>query len=832
MYIKLRNFRCHTDAEFELPDSGLTLLSGMSGSGKSSILKGVLYAFFGTKAVRKPYSFGSTTASVTLKFMGMKIHRTSRPNRVIVNDTLEDAEAQEYINEKLGMNFDEFMISSYIPQKNNTSVLSLSQADQLRLIKTLAFEGNCNEIHKDKLKKMVSQSSTTLTEKKAHYEFCKGETDRIEAELFPIDFPFALEKGETEDQAIEKYQQRVKTFSERLSKFIEEKASDNEILQQHVFCKADLDIARQKFDEYTFSLDDKKAIKSDLLKKVGETPKDLADTAAKIELSIQYLDSVREKVALENQHSEIHGEELLLLENKRNHIEHALWIHRGDTKDHKTAEKELNSYVTRLQTWGLYNKSQAELNELNQELGHELDKPELLKMYQDLVDYNTEHLTDLYSEKERVAILAERLALEKTFLECPECSSVLKLSGNELHPVTDHQHIEEKDYSLEISDLEERIETCNSDLEEYRSIISRIESITIPNITETDPKVYVKIEESIVQIKKYIQQNIKRQDDLTRVNQMIIDLDNTPALKKLSTQITEKKELLDEILEKLDGHVPDSDIEELRSKMHSIKQDCEDLEKNKLKLAEIKGSIVNIDKQRGVLTKKIGNLEQKISNINIDAIKKKIAKAEKDITRIKKKQEEDHNRSDLVDRWLVYRRTQIEFERWTEKLEVSLKEYEIAEKTHTAHLILKEKYTQAEISALESTITSINEHTRYYLDSFFADHQLSALIKPVDKGKKIQSYKIDSVISYKGNDYDNISQLSGGEFDRCTLASICGINSMLASPILILDESLASLDADTNTEIITFLKELSQDKLILVCSHEAIQGIFDEIIKV
>ena len=98
MKLKLHNFRCHSDSEYEFPDLGLVLLSGNSGSGKSTILKAILYALFGSKAVRKPYSFGTNTCSVTLEFMGMKIHRTNRPNRVTVNGDLEDAAAQSFID--------------------------------------------------------------------------------------------------------------------------------------------------------------------------------------------------------------------------------------------------------------------------------------------------------------------------------------------------------------------------------------------------------------------------------------------------------------------------------------------------------------------------------------------------------------------------------------------------------------------------------------------------------------------------------------------------------------------------------------------------------------
>jgi len=109
------------------------------------------------------------------------------------------------------------------------------------------------------------------------------------------------------------------------------------------------------------------------------------------------------------------------------------------------------------------------------------------------------------------------------------------------------------------------------------------------------------------------------------------------------------------------------------------------------------------------------------------------------------------------------------------------------------------------------------------LEQMFPDNKMIATLKTVESGT------VETSIIYKGNEYTSIGQLSGGEFDRCTLASVCGINNMLNSQILMLDESLSALDADTNTEILMFLKEIAQEKLIIVCSHEAVKGIFDNV---
>ena len=58
-------------------------------------------------------NFGKTSCSVELEFEDMKIVRTKRPNRLVINDCYEDDVAQNIINKKFG---DTFNVTSYISQ--------------------------------------------------------------------------------------------------------------------------------------------------------------------------------------------------------------------------------------------------------------------------------------------------------------------------------------------------------------------------------------------------------------------------------------------------------------------------------------------------------------------------------------------------------------------------------------------------------------------------------------------------------------------------------------------------------------------------------------------
>jgi len=228
MKLELHNFRCHTDATFDIPDSGLILLSGNSGSGKSTIIKAVLYALYGTKAVKKPYTFGATTCSVKLTFNGFKIVRTNKPNRLVVNGSFEDEPAQKIIDQKFGC-YEEFIISSYIPQKNNSSILSLPPTEQIKIIKTLAINEQETENYKQKIKLLTNKTFEDILKLKSEYNMANEEINNLKQQFSIVPFPLKLQTGETELECIDRYNTRIKTFGEHLTMHVTKK---NELEKQ------------------------------------------------------------------------------------------------------------------------------------------------------------------------------------------------------------------------------------------------------------------------------------------------------------------------------------------------------------------------------------------------------------------------------------------------------------------------------------------------------------------------------------------------------------------------------------------------------------------------
>jgi ABC-type transport system involved in cytochrome bd biosynthesis fused ATPase/permease subunit len=78
----------------------------------------------------------------------------------------------------------------------------------------------------------------------------------------------------------------------------------------------------------------------------------------------------------------------------------------------------------------------------------------------------------------------------------------------------------------------------------------------------------------------------------------------------------------------------------------------------------------------------------------------------------------------------------------------------------------------------------------------------------------------------------DLSYLSGGEKDRVNLAFTLAFSELVNNRILLLDECISSLDAETTNVVLENLKEKYRGKLVLLVSHQANIGFFDSVINI
>lgn len=167
MRLIVENFRCYSNKhEWEFTDGGITLLSGKSGSGKTSIIMAINFVLTNSKKHSKLIADGKNSMKVELIYRNSRIVRTKRPDRLIffpdasLENYVEEAEAQARIDSIFGPFFEWI---SYIPQQYEKSFLYQDSSEKLRLLEKLTFPSD-SQFLPDVLKKKCSDVQKNLNE--------------------------------------------------------------------------------------------------------------------------------------------------------------------------------------------------------------------------------------------------------------------------------------------------------------------------------------------------------------------------------------------------------------------------------------------------------------------------------------------------------------------------------------------------------------------------------------------------------------------------------------------------------------------------------------------
>ena len=157
MKLKLINFKCWQNKELDLGDDGVTLISGKSGIGKSSILEALYFVLYGIGT--KLPTFGVTSCKVELEDDTLNIIRTRRPNILVVDDKYEDDVGQEIINKKYG---DMFEMTGYMRQNSYKTFILLSPLEKLAFIERFALKDIDITKIKDKTKELIKERNEKI----------------------------------------------------------------------------------------------------------------------------------------------------------------------------------------------------------------------------------------------------------------------------------------------------------------------------------------------------------------------------------------------------------------------------------------------------------------------------------------------------------------------------------------------------------------------------------------------------------------------------------------------------------------------------------------------
>lgn len=807
MRLELTNFKCHRSKIIDIPDNGLILLHGDSGAGKSTILSALTYALYGSLTkTRTPYSHGTKSTTVKLDIGNISIIRKC-PNKSLhvirrSGDLIEEFEgdyAQEIIEKTLqGLSYNSFLASSYVVQNQASSILTMTPTEQYNFIQKIAFESE-DEIDETrvKIKTVLDALKKDTDERKYSLKHLTNQLQRMKDTLPPKrSNPTSFNMADIEKEIL--------SLEENYSNLTNKYNIANQNLQTSRKIEADSEKLIKECNELgdyisTIKLNDLQDSLSHLNSLISDTECELKqyNTINNFQKDKKRcLENYEKFVKHKQEHNDSIEKEIEDCRIKLEDMKPSLIFRSFDN-----AKKEYERVLNLKNLNAKFVKVDEDVKKLLEDFELSGELSEIDKYFDDsIVEYKN----------------FIKISNEPSY-ECPCCHTDLFLFDNNLAKTDDVKKYINPDiceHALNLVTekskiLKSLIRTkifLSEELGSYNITLKELEFLSSPENIEK-----CKIEYEEFQNQWNIVFNLQ-----ARVKELTSSLKDGVFAKMKESILNDLKE-----------------YEEKENKDSSLKEDV--TEKYEIKRMQLAEYFVKKDKLSVEIT------EYPTKSAKLNAIKQELEKRKGMYKNSKEYEELSKKYSDemisinttLKERRKIFESANEYFQYEKAITEVTNLEHTIEDEmffikenmSNIESYTLFGKYCKdAEIIALEKTIEMINIHASEYISQMFTDPisvKLSTFKETTSK------FQISTHIEYKGCVYNNIDDLSGGERQRCELAFILALNDVLGSNILLLDECLNNLDSTINTEVLTFLRDNSENKCIIVISHEAIRGVFD-----
>jgi DNA repair exonuclease SbcCD ATPase subunit len=818
MKLILQNFRCHRTREFNFPSVGTVLLDGPSGAGKTSIFKAINFALFGKE--QKVTTLGEKKTKVVLHIADTIITRTKNPSHLTValgnGDLLQDDAAQAHINATFGQNF---LLTSYVAQKSVEGFFSLSDAEKTAFLHKISMQDFDVDSLKGKLKGKVKERKLTLASARG----------QVLALLQVCDAEPVLPKLKLKFPAGGDPQTEGEIAAGNLTKLEE--------------LKAELETLELQSSQASATV-----VKINALKSRRE---DVLGDIQKLHEAIRVGENLAAKLAALQRDEATCATGVLTAEKIKRLSEAEAGLKK--LRESRVKDADVAMAALREEMGGIQPVDIAKLTE-DVEKCKRWQKPasvaaqykveptvadvekKLSELNEELKEYSNADLTEKISSATKTqANLTERKKfivgqLQKQCLRCPmpSCKASLTIKDGALIPLDaagrESLEKEGKEIDANLKDLAEKISAAKKEIEsndeatdEIKDEIRAMEGLRADLQTIRNPA--CTLAEATAALKA-------GQATKTKVDGLQGRLDglqksrNTPTSAEIAAEGTIAK-----LKREITGPAPPEDIfqqyDTVKAGVAETKFLLQAHYQRKSEHAEKIGLLTDIEKEIAECQAKVALQvsSEKISELKAD-IKVREGKAKKFAERAAvisewEKEMADYNRQKPL---------------W-DKLQGAKSAEDVAARAYATAEKLLADCLEAEHVTLQSVVNGINRDLEEYTGAFF-DNSLDMFLsttKETASGDK--RFLIDVKIKRNGEDVP-LDCLSGGEFDRCALALFLAFNRATGAKLLLLDEALSSLHAESVEEIMDVVREKFADKLVIVTLHQANTGLFDSVIKI
>jgi DNA repair exonuclease SbcCD ATPase subunit len=840
MKLILENFRCHTNKTFTIPDEGITLLWGSSGCGKTSIFKSINFVLYGKE--QKTTTFGAKKSKITLEFQDVTVVRTRTPNHLRVSSptfTGEDSVAQHFINDYFGSNF---LQMSYLSQKCLDNFFTQTREKRAELLRALSIQAFDIDALKLKNKEQIKERKAKLQAANNEYKFVKDEMDNrslLETIQTPPVFPLVIPSGETEISVVDKEIKQMELNQKKLVQAQGSLKQSNETLQSLLVMSANM-IAYQ--NQLAEAEDD-----SALLQHEVGVPVIIDDSKLKgLQQKCEQLELVLKRKEMLTQLQTIKEEQRVKNEQQRLLLKEQIDANAYDENEYKEIQGEIQYLEAALEAHKTIVASLASLTSLRNTSITASDhqfKTDCLNLIQSStlnaqVQQQEEELMKLniqLSETQQSIGLLEQ-QLKSHVHKCPSCSSKIAFVNNKV--------------------VEHNTDNIKSELAQLKAKHAQTQqSLSQISVSNASLKQQLKHWNAfVVLVNKY--ENVLEDDvasipqDLSRARQELRDQQTAKEqLRDLETQLSNvgktdaqsTKFLEQEIavitkrLSSTSAYDTDSIdhiinlITETKTQIQEETQYCISLQVKQKQQQEFK-------RQLDTCLQKIAQLQLKIDSFDINKIdetKQVISTLNEEIKQRNEKAERFQKRKLALDKYRVDADIYKEYSRLKHKLDAALNKMSIAERALKCSLQFQQYVVDAESTAMQTFLKELNKECERHMQVMFEeDLSLKVTYESESQdtaGKETKKYYVD-VTLWRNAEEVPFDSLSGGENDRCALVLFLAFNKLSRSKMLLLDECLSSLHAESIEGIVEHIKTCFSDKVCVMTLHQTTQGIFDHVI--
>lgn len=874
-------FRRWTNRRF-IFRSGVNLLTGVSGGGKTSILDAIAYAFTGIASC--PYTNNDKRkCEVEVCYRGIRVHRKKAPVRLDVwwtekvngddensketdhHHHLEDQVAQQFLDLMFGKHF---MDSSYMKQKQKISFLTCTSQERLAYLEQLA----CGQTDVEQVRKRVAEEikRRELTFRDA----CSRADALIEVvRLNPV-------PEEPRCDRVEKHPERdVATVRQELNNYIEEICRTTETVETEIQECQSLCAARDRYVternglQYRLELlqQDENLLGPDVdelrRESLDQDIQNLVDSNRQLQTEIDSCQRDLQRLEKEETERKLVVRRISELASERETV-------LRDMVDEKTRQGwsrdmvEHKARLARQQKWVVLRDSVAYISQDEVKEKCEKSKKKCEKLEDDIREFHAHNLkVRAFREREeqlaRVRVCPEcktELIVDPTSMElarfCDNSSACLDIPSGRmttLRPETDLESIQDElattcfrhhemiahltHYDHTMQQLQDECEEPKT-LDEMDELGVKIERLTymlgLQNVLDHD---LVRIEKQLQDLTKPIDQQQQTHHQLHAGGNSDDYLDD--AIESISKMSLEENEITKRQLAMVENQTL---LQIGHERLVKSQVECRNLITKLARKHEIVSMKSNL----------VGELESARARLNA-------------VHEMFRRSDDNDNSATAADFWkesfwddwearlfdrLPYLEDQLKSSydalRMLDKYVTEKTEYDrrlgvydryLEEKGRSEFegtaLARAKKFldllceSQSEMVAL--MLGQINSLFQQYVDSFFPDDPMTVFLDTFKNSKQKSSVarpQINISIQFKSIKDCDVSMLSGGEFDRLQLALNLAFTETTRSPILILDECMASLDQESYDMVISNLRT-DHHRIVIVVAHQVSTGQFD-----